>query len=169
MIDKKLQEKFFDEYGTPMHVRRHCSAVAECAVKIGKALNEVGYKLDLELIEGAANVHDVARTAADHEKVGAEFLVERGYEREARLVRGHMRHAFNPVDQIDELDVLCMADRVVKEDEYVGIDERMAYLMQKPGMTPERIQRIKMIAEETREYFEELEKLIGKTFDELLG
>lgn len=169
MIDKELQEKFFDEYGTPPHVRRHCNAVADCAVKIGEALNAAGYNLDIELIEGASRVHDVARTADDHEKVGAEFLIERGFEREAVLVRGHMRHQFNPVGEIDELDVLCMSDRVVKENEYVGIEERMAYLMGKPGMTPARIDRIKTIAKETREYFDEVEAIIGMTFDELLG
>ena len=134
MIDKETRKRLFDEFGTPEHVRRHCDAVGDVAVRIGSALNQAGYKLDIGLIESAARVHDIARTEKNHAFAGAEFLIDRGYPYEAILVRGHMNHPFGSVKEIREQDVLCLADRVVREDEYVGIEKRVEYLMAKPGM-----------------------------------
>lgn len=168
MIDEKTQLELFDEYGTPEHVRRHCNAVMNTALKLGKALNEAGYNLDLSLIEGAARVHDVARVTPKHANAGAEFLRSKGFTVEAELVKEHMNHKFNPVDKINELDVICMADRVVKEDEYVGLEERMAYLLAKPSIADDKKVLIKRIADATSAYFKEIEGIIGITFDELL-
>ena len=169
MIDQETQIKMFDEYGTPPHVRRHCDAVTLAALRIGRALNAAGFGLDLELIEGAARIHDVARTAERHADAGAVFLIERGYPAEAELVRGHMSHFFGKPEEADELDVLCLADRVVKEDRYVGIDERMAYLLAKPGVTPDLAEKIVRAMEFTKGYIAEIEKIIGVSFDDLLG
>lgn len=167
MIDRVTQLQLFDEYGTPEHVRKHCDAVTEVAVGIGRALNAAGRDLDLELIEGSARVHDVARTAEKHADVGAEFLIERGYPREAELVRHHMNHPFGSLDDIDEQDVLCLADRVVREDQYVGIEKRVEYLLAKPGMTAEGAAMMKSIMGATLEYIHGVEGIIGVTFDEL--
>ena len=169
MIDKAIQEKMFDEYRTPEHVRKHCDAVTEVAVTIGRALNAAGRNLDLELIEGAARVHDVARTADRHADVGAEFLIERGYPQEAELVRYHMNHPFGSLDNIDEQDVLCLADRVVREDQYVGIEKRVEYLLAKPGMTEEGAALMKSVMSATMQYIHGVEDIIGVTLDELLG
>ena len=168
MITKEIQEQMFDEYKTPEHVRRHCNAVTETALRIGRALNAAGYHLNLELVEGAARVHDVCRTAERHDVVGAEFLIAHGYPAEAELVRGHMTHFFAPVPEIDELDVLCLADRVVKEDQYVGIEARMEYLLAKPNVTPEWADRIRQAMQMTQVYIGEIEAVIGTSFDELL-
>ncbi len=169
MIDRRTQEELFNEYGTPERVRRHCNAVAEAAVKLGNALNAAGYNLDLELIESAARIHDVARATPHHADAGYEFLMAKGYAAEAAIVKEHMTHEFNPVESINELDVVCMGDRTVKEDEYVGLKSRMEYLMQKPSIADDRKALIKSIAKKTGEYFEAVERVIGITFDELLG
>ena len=31
-------------------------------------------------------------------------------------------------DEIDETDVICLSDRMVKEDKYVGLENRMQYV-----------------------------------------
>ena len=169
MIDKETQKRLFDEFGTPEHVRRHCDAVAEVAVRIGRALNGANYDLDLELIEGAARVHDIARTEKNHAFVGAEFLIEKGYPYEAILVRSHMNHPFGSVKVIREQDVLCLADRVVREDEYVGIEKRVEYLMAKPGMTDEGKAIMQAVMEATKQYIHDIEDIIGMTLDELMS
>lgn len=168
MIDKAIQKQLFDEYGTPEHVRRHCDAVADAAMRIGHALCDSGYTLDIGLIEGAARVHDIARTEKGHALAGAEFLIGKGYPYEAILVRGHMNHPFNSLPEIREQDVLCLADRVVREDEYVGIEERMRYLLAKPDMTEEGAIRIKSVMAATREYIRGIEDIIGMRLDELM-
>lgn len=168
MITREIQKQLFDEYRTPDHVRRHCDAVTDAAVKIGRALNRAGSDLDIDLIEGAARVHDVARTAHKHADVGADFLIEQGYLREAELVRKHMVHPFGSPDEINEQDVLCLADRVVREDEYVGIEKRVEYLMSKPGMTDEGRERMMSVMDATRKYIAGVEKIMGISLDELL-
>ena len=168
MIDKETQKLLFDEFGTPEHVRRHCVAVAAVAVRIGSALNDAGCKLDLELIEGAARVHDIARTEKNHAFVGAEFLIKRGYPYEAILVRSHMNHPFGNVKDIREQDVLCLADRVVREDEYVGIEKRVEYLMAKPAMTAEGKAIMQAVMEATKQYIRDIEDIIGVSLDELI-
>ena len=168
MIDKDTQKRLFDEFGTPEHVRRHCDAVADVAVRIGRALNDTGYGLDLELIESAARVHDIARTEKNHAFVGADFLTEKGYPYEAILVRSHMNHPFGSVEYIREQDVLCLADRVVREDEYVGIEKRVEYLLAKPGMTAEGKSVMKAVMGATRQYIHDIERIIGITLDALM-
>lgn len=168
MIDKETQKLLFDEFGTPQHVRRHCDAVTDVALKIGRALNEAGFDLDLGLIEGAARVHDIARTEKNHAFAGADFLMEKGYPYEAILVRAHMKHPFGSVGEIREQDVLCLADRVVREDEYVGIEKRVEHLLSKPGMTEEGAVKMKAVMSATQDYIHDVEKIIGVTFDELL-
>ena len=59
--DRQECLRLLKEYGTPEHVIRHCMAVADTAVRIGRALNEHGYHLDLELIQAAALIYDIAR------------------------------------------------------------------------------------------------------------
>ena len=169
MIDEKEQTRLFDIYGTPDKVRRHCNAVTACALRLGQAFNAAGYALDLPLIEGAARVHDVARTAEHHDEVGADFLITQGYPEEAALVREHTRHPFHKLPEVDELDILCMADRVVREDEYVGIDRRVDYLLGKMTMTDDRRELLRALLGETKAYFAAIEEMIGVTFDELLG
>ena len=181
MITKEIQTRLFDEYGTPERVRRHCDAVTACAVRLGQALNAartlrpeeafnaVRPSLDMELIEGAARVHDVARTAERHDDAGVDFLCMHGFEKEAALVREHTRHPFHPLPEIDELDVLCMADRIVREDAYVGIEKRVEYLLGKPSMTEKGRELLRGLMEDTKKYFGEIEDIIGMSLDELLG
>ena len=161
--------KLYDEYQTPAHVIAHCRAVAENAEKLGKALNEHGYKLDLNLIRSAGLSHDIARTCEDHGGVGADALERLGYVDEAAIVRIHMKYShFNPVEKLDECDLVCLADRLVKEDQYVGLDERINYILNKAPKKPEIIQTIMERKEETRQLLSEIEQVIGKTIDDLL-
>lgn len=160
-------------YGTPERVIRHCIAVTDAAVALGKALNEHGYDLNIELITGAGIIHDIARVHDDHEKVGAEYALSIGLEEEAAIIRTHMRYPyFNKVEEINETDLVCLADRTVKEDQYVGIDERMEYILNKArsaGATEIHLEKIKKKREETRQFMADIENVIGISVDELCG
>lgn len=168
-IDDKLIEKLYREYGTPEHVKKHCFGVTDCALKIAKALNENGYELDLELIYGAGMVHDMARTSDRHWDVAADKLEKLGFFEEADIVRVHMMPAeYSPIDEISEKDMVCLADRLVKEDEYVGIDERFDYIIDKArknGMTD----NTKIIENKAKmqRCLDEIEAKIGRKIDDL--
>ena len=102
------------------------------------------------------------------------FLGTRGevilhYPKEADIIRKHMKYStFSPINKIDETDVVCLADRICKEDKYVGVDERMEYIFRKNAGFPERQQIILDKKEELKKYINDLESVIGCSIDKLM-
>lgn len=171
MENNRLSEKecyaLFREYETPEHIKLHCRAVSNTAVVIADRLNQHGFHFDLELIRVSGLIHDVVRLRKDHAEEGAEILESLGYEEEAKIVRGHMHHRLVSLEGADELDMVCLGDRLVKEHAYVGLDERMNYLIHKKGENPERTRRILEGKKEIRKFMDEVEDVIGCTIDSL--
>lgn len=169
MITRELQQELFDKYNTPPHVIRHCNAVAEVAVVVGEALNEAGFDLDIDLISGAAMIHDFVRLEKQHDVVGAQILQELGYDKEAELVLHHMKYyPFSDAENITEQDIICLADRVVCEDEYVGVDKRMEYLLNKFNARPGSAERIEIIRNDLNRFIGQIESAVGKSLDEII-
>lgn len=167
-IDREKQLELFDKYNTPERMRRHCNEVARVARIIAERLNSKGYDINIDELYGAALVHDVLRAEKEHDKRGAEILLGLNLPREAELVRRHMTYEpFNHAGDFEEIDILCLADRVVKEDRYVGLDERMQYLIDKPGKNPERTARILKAKMHTQGIIDELEAVMGISLDAL--
>jgi len=170
---KRLTEKtcyeMFRANETPDHVIAHCRAVSDTAVTIAKELNRHGHDLDIDLIRHAGLIHDVNRVCDNHETVAADMLDAAGYHREADIVRVHMRHDLGHVDSLTEADMVCLGDRIVKEDKYVGLDERVDYLIHKKGENSERTRRLLEKKEEMRGSIDEIEKCIGRSIDSLFA
>ncbi len=120
------------EYGTPEHVKLHCEAVSDVAKAIAEALNSCGLKLNIPLVISAGCLHDIARVHSKHERVGAEYLDSLGLSEVADTIRNHTFHKIiNTGLDITEEDILCIADRLVIEDKFVGAEKRMAYIAKK--------------------------------------
>lgn len=166
-LTEDIVEKLYIEYETPPWVIAHCKEVARVGAEIAKALNEKGGNFDVELIRIAGLVHDVLRKKEDHDIEIGKLLASMGYHSEAEIVSRHMRYFFNPPDQINNTDIMCLADRIVKEDRYVGIDERVDYLIHKPDETPERTKRLLGAKEESKKFISIIEKMMGRTLDSL--
>ncbi len=162
-------EDLYVKWHTPDKVKAHCKAVSDVGVKLAEELNKHGYSLDLTLIKGTGLVHDVARIYDKHELIGYDILSELGYMDEANIVKVHMRYPkYNEIEELNECDIICLADRVVKENKYVGLDERIEYIIGKvPDGNPEVIERILLKKEETREVLDKIAQIIGKSIDEL--
>ena len=171
MGNNRLSEKecyeLFRKYETPEHIKLHCRAVSNTAVVVADQLNRHGYHFDLELIRVSGLIHDVVRLRENHAEEGAQILESLGYMQEAQIVRGHMRHRLISLDGASELDMVCLGDRLVKEHAYVGLDERMDYLIHKKGENPERTRRILEGKKEIRKFMDEVEDVIGCTIDSL--
>ena len=54
MTDQQVL-KLIEEFRMPLHVRRHCAAVAQFCVELGEKLIKAGIKIDLELFEAGGN------------------------------------------------------------------------------------------------------------------
>ena len=158
------------EYKTPDHVVRHCIKVTETALKIAEALNKNGYDLDLALIQGAGLMHDIARVDERHWEIGADIASGLGYQKEADIIRVHMFYNCNPdAEEITETDILCLADRMVREDEYVGLETRMHYILEKFKLNQEAFDRISERIKDNMTLIKKIEKIIGMSIDSLMA
>lgn len=120
------------EYGTPTHVQSHCNAVGETAKAIAKELNNKGLKINVDLVSSAGYLHDVARVHKKHELVGAQYLKSKGLIDVSEVIKDHTKHKINTeIQRLNEEDVLCIADRVVLENKFVGPQKRMEYIKSK--------------------------------------
>ncbi len=156
-------------YHTPDHVIRHCVMVTETALKIGRALINKGYDLDLGLIQSAGLLHDIARVEEKHWEVGADIADRLGYHQEASIIKIHMFYNCNPNrGKIDEIDIVCLSDRMVKEDEYVGLVNRMQDILEKFKGNPEAYERISVRIKDNQTMVRKIESIIGTSIDSLL-
>jgi len=168
--DREECMKMLEEYNTPDHVVRHCIAVTEAAVLIGSALNEKGFNFDIPLIRSAGLLHDIARVEKMHWESGADFVCKSGYLPESKIIRRHMNHSFSPDPaELREIDMVCLGDRLILEDKYVGLDVRMDYVIKKAGGD----KRIRDFINEKREIsrilINNIENIIGVSLEELIN
>ena len=166
LSDSKIQD-FYKKLNTPEHVIRHCKGVSDAAVKIASALNDAGFSLDLELLRAAGLAHDMCRVWENHGEEAARILREEGYPEEAALIEHHMHYSFGDPKEANETDILSLADRLVLEDEYAGIDRRVDYLIHKIDENPARTERLHKTKEITKTYMRALEEIIGRSIDSL--
>ena len=157
-----------EEYKTPDRPKKHCIEVARVALAIGKALNEKGYELDLDLLESAGLVHDMLRVEEHHGEKCAEVLENMGYEKITELVHDHMKFNF-PNKEVNEMAVFCLADRLVLEDKYVGLEKRMQYVIEKHKGADDIKEIMERVIKTVQGYINYLEKeCLGKSIDEML-
>lgn len=127
---------------------------------------------DLVLTEAAGLLHDMARVEENHWDAAADFCLREGLPDEAKIIRVHMMYEFT-TDAMHqtEADLVCIGDRVVLEDHYVGIDERMDYIIAKAERQGNFDARpiILKKKEEVRALLNQIEDRIGMTLDELLA
>ncbi len=159
------------EYNTPEHVIRHCTAVCDVALLIANRLNQKGYNINIELLQACCLLHDIARVYDEHETVGSIYLSKIGYNNIAHIIIKHTKYKdFSRLTNINETDILCIADRTVLEDKFVGIPRRMEYIKQKAKRNgkEEFIPFIQNGEKMLTEYIESLENVMGITLKELV-
>ena len=78
---------------------------------------------------------------------------------------------FSPIEQVNETDMVCLGDRLVMEDRYVGLDARIEYIINKARRNghPEAEKIILEKKKETRRFMDEIEKKTGIAIDRLMG
>jgi hypothetical protein len=117
------------EKGTPPAVVDHCRAVTAKADDVAAALLAQGALVNPALIHAGALVHDIAKGAPGHAKVGASYLAEAGYPRVAQIVADH-EWLPEPI-RIDESAVVYFADKLIQGTTEVTLEERFAASLEK--------------------------------------
>jgi len=108
----------------PEQIIAHGRKVAEVSLVLGRALNAAGGDLDLELLQSAALLHDLARGQSGHARLGAAWLREMGFCALSPLIDSHMEIQPNQQGPLNEKEVLFLADKLVKGDRVVGLEQR---------------------------------------------
>lgn len=101
----------------------HCQAVADCADELCRVLNEQGAGLDPLLVHRGALLHDLAKGERDHAVVGGAWLRELGYPELAEIVR---QHTEPDSDTLNEAGLVFLADKLVRGDRLVRLEERFS-------------------------------------------
>jgi putative nucleotidyltransferase with HDIG domain len=140
------------------HIVRHSQLVTDVAMLIAGKLNSGGERLDLALVEAGALLHDITKTMSiqtneNHAKTGGELLISLGYPSVANIVRQHIcldSNSFAP-DAVTEAEVVNYADKRVKHEEVVDIEDRFQdvidrYVKKLPGLQA----RFKQVQRETQ-------------------
>jgi broad specificity phosphatase PhoE len=131
---KEECEKLLDEFEIPINIREHIQLVTKISVFLAKELVKKGEKIDVNLTDAAASLHDLDKLKSslernNHGDVAYEFLKQKGYAEEfADLIKYHRGELVYPRDMPWELKILRYADFRVLGNKVVSVDERMADL-----------------------------------------
>ena len=113
------------------HIVRHSELVTNVALLIARKLNSRGQHLDIALVEAGALLHDITKTICiqtneNHAQTGGELLASLGYPAVANIVRQHicLDPGSSDPNAVTETELINYADKRVKHEEVVDIDER---------------------------------------------
>ncbi len=123
-VSRKRCEDWYREINLPSHIRAHCLAVGELAGWMAERLTEHGACLDIELCRSGGYLHDLCRLLKEHEAEAGVFLRERGYGALARVVERHRGFETEPKTVCEEGVIVCLADKLVKEERRVSPEVR---------------------------------------------
>jgi putative nucleotidyltransferase with HDIG domain len=142
--DQAACTALWDKYDMPPHIRAHSAQVAFIVACLGSRLQAVGANINLQLLLAGALLHDIAKAytikfGGSHAQLGASWMRrEAGYYHVTQIVLHHVHWPW-ALDVYNEsmLPALLVvyADKRVKHDRLVTIEERFADLMCRYGHT----------------------------------
>ena len=155
--------QFLRQSGCSNNVIKHCKAVAEIAVEIAKACEEKGLKVDLELVETGALLHDIGRAkthSVHHAIIGAQIAEELGLSESVILIiKRHVGGGITAkearklgwpkgiyVPQTLEEKIVSYADKLIEGAQRVPIEKTIENFSRE--LPPPAIARIRRLHEE---------------------
>lgn len=115
----------------PVHIQRHCKAVAKKADILAVKLAAQGIFLDREKLRAAALIHDVCKEQSDHATAGANWATQHGYPEIGAIIACHHWLSKEQENIISEESVLYLADKLVRETQEVSLEERFSASLEK--------------------------------------
>lgn len=169
MIERlPLQDKairLLEKSSCPSNVIQHCKTVAKFAVKMAKILQKKGFRVDIELVETGALLHDIGRSkthTVDHAIVGAKIAESAGMpEAVSKIIERHIGGGIpqdeavklgwpekNYLPETLEEKIVAYADKLVEGNKKVPINKTIAQFSRKLGKNHPSISRLKALDEE---------------------
>ncbi|WP_291325167.1 DVU_1551 family NTP transferase [Desulfovibrio sp. UCD-KL4C] len=131
---------------TPEGTQEHCKAVSKGACLITKALNATrknGPLLDMDIVQSAALMHDVAKTRKNHETIGGNILAGYGFTGISEIVASHRDTKIDHNSPLTEKEMVFLADKFFKGTKLINLNKRYENTMCKWADDPEAAKAIK--------------------------
>lgn len=172
MSEKLLSRKeaiiFLTKIGCSKEIINHCKAVAQIAIKTAKQIQAKGTKVDIQLVEIGAMLHDIGRSkthSVDHAIIGAEIAKNAGLpESIISIIKRHVgggisqneskklgweKDLYMPVT-IEE-KIVCYADKLIEKSKIAPIENTINKLVEENKIDA---------ANRVRELYEEINALM---------
>jgi len=155
------------------HIVVHSLQVCRVATLLTGHLNKQHFRLNFDLIQSAALLHDITKTRSfktreDHALTGGKYLTDHGYPEVGDLIRQHVKlDSYSVAATIREVEVLNYADKRVLHDEIVILDNRLEYILERYAETPADRERINVLWQKTRAMENKLFKDLSFAPDDL--
>jgi uncharacterized protein len=143
----------------PQTVIDHCKVVADLAVEIASKFKNRGFKINLQLVEAGAILHDIGRSkshSVDHGLIGAKIIESDGLPEElAKTVRRHVGGGITSeeaarfgwpkdvyIPQTLEDKIVSYADKLVDKEKRVPIGLEIKKLSMEHKEAAERVKKL---------------------------
>ena len=127
--------KILKDSNVPDHIIAHSKQVCNFAMKVADLLEKKGININRDLVAAGALLHDIKKlTEGDHIIEGYELVKSLGYPEVAQIIK---KHGLVHVDSEEfvpkswEEKIVFYADKRVKNDKIVSVDERFEYIKQR--------------------------------------
>lgn len=145
----------WDRYAMPPHIRAHSELVADMALALALKAFSLGFRVVPEAVYAAGLLHDLGKIhsikhGGDHGQIGASWAMRE--TRNGTIARAVLFHVHWPWEDkfsecVEDDDffttfAVMYADKRVKHDGWVGLNERYADLMIRYGVTDHARSRI---------------------------
>ena len=147
--------RLMDEYKMLSNIRHHSLVVARITDLLITGLQADG---DVEQLPGrqlcvsGALLHDIAKTpcldgSCDHAIAGAEICLRHGYPEIAAIVEEHViLKDHDPIryqtGAFTAREIVYYADKRVRHDEIVNLDDRLEYIIERYGKNSSKIHKL---------------------------
>ncbi len=144
--------RLMEQHAMLENIKRHSLVVAQIADLLASELpgKMNGQPLpDRQLCISGALLHDIAKTpcldgSCDHARAGAELCLNEGYPEIAAIVEEHViLKDHNPARYENGLfsagEIVFYADKRVRHDEIVSLEERLEYIIEHYGRNDARL------------------------------
>lgn len=151
-------------FQVPENIVSHCRKVAEVSAAIWRSLEPAGCELDACALRAAAMLHDIARQEKNHARAGAKILQEMGYGKIGSIIGSHTDIEVDDQERIIESEILYLADKLVKEDKVISLNQRFNSSFDKYKDSPEALSKIKNRRDAAYKIIKKIEAATGKGF-----